>query len=289
MNIDRYIKELSNGSRYVNIELANDSRKCDVTAWLPKINTYTDLNRTKGKYRAFYPSKYNRPVHVFAMGKSGDDFYWDFSKFKSKETSKITLEPKLTSEEQIRQELQSFGESWGRIKREKDRIDAQRSRLIESISYVYSIGTRRGARIEMNQEEYDFHQINCELKNVAFPCDFECLEEKAVQERVENQIFTIVEDMPDFPGGNDGLYNYLAKNVKYPKAAMEKRIEGTVYVTFIIQADGFVRSARVIRGLGYGCDLAALEAVQKMPRWKPGMQRNQAVDVQYNLPVHFRL
>ena len=289
MNIDQYIKELSNGSRYVNIEVVDDSRHYDVTAWLPKINTYTDLNKLNSGYRAYYPSDYHRPVHVFAMDKSGDDFYWDFSKFKPKKTSKVTLEPKLTSEEEIRQELRSFGESWGRIKHERARIDAQRSRLTQSIAYVYSVSTRRESGGKMNKEESDFQRINCELKNAAFPCDYECPTEEPITETTELQTFLFVEDMPDFPGGNDALYNYLGKNVKYPKTAMENRIEGTVYVTFVIQADGSIRDARVIRGLGYGCDEIALEAVRQMPRWNPGMLRNQAVDVQYNLPVKFKL
>lgn len=113
----------------------------------------------------------------------------------------------------------------------------------------------------------------------------------AQQEEVveEVEIFTIVEDMPTFPGGEEALFKYLGNNIKYPQMAKEAGIQGTVFVTFVIGADGKVRDVKVLRGIKGGCDEEAVRVVQNMPNWKPGKQRGKSVSVQYNLPIRFTL
>ncbi|REJ80976.1 MAG: energy transducer TonB [Bacteroidetes bacterium] len=105
----------------------------------------------------------------------------------------------------------------------------------------------------------------------------------------EGKIFTVVEEMPTFPGGEDKLFEYLSKNIKYPPVARENGIQGRVYVTFVVDKDGKVKDAKVLRGIGGGCDEEAIRVVKAMPQWKPGKQNGRNVQVQYNLPVSFTL
>lgn len=105
----------------------------------------------------------------------------------------------------------------------------------------------------------------------------------------EEQIFTIVEEMPTFPGGEAELFKYLGKNIKYPQMATDAGISGVVYVTFVVDKDGKIRDVKVLRGIGGGCDEEAVRVVKSMPTWKPGKQRGKAVTVQYNLPIRFTL
>ncbi len=109
------------------------------------------------------------------------------------------------------------------------------------------------------------------------------------EESEEPEIFTIVEDMPSFPGGEGELFRYLGENIKYPPMAKDAGITGTVFVTFVVKEDGKVSGSRVLRGIGGGCDEEAIRVVQSMPAWKPGKQRGKAVRVQYNLPIRFVL
>jgi len=109
------------------------------------------------------------------------------------------------------------------------------------------------------------------------------------EEIIEDQIFTIVEQMPKFRGGESDLLNYLSKNIKYPQMAKESGISGIVYVTFVVGKNGKVGEVKVLRGIGGGCDKEAVRVVKNMPDWKAGKQRGKPVSVQYNLPVRFVL
>lgn len=102
-------------------------------------------------------------------------------------------------------------------------------------------------------------------------------------------IFTMVEEMPEYPGGQDGLMKYLA-SIIYPSKAKENDIVGTVYAKFVIEKDGEVRNVEVARSSGAGIlDSAVVSHVQAMPAWKPGIQRGKPVRVQYVVPVKFFL
>lgn len=114
-------------------------------------------------------------------------------------------------------------------------------------------------------------------------------EDPIVGDPDEGKIFQFVEEPPSFPGGEDKLMEYLSKNIKYPTIAKENNIQGRVYVTFVVDKDGKVTGAKVLRGIGGGCDEEALRVVKNMPEWKPGRQNGRSVLVQYNLPVVFNL
>ncbi|MBP5797175.1 MAG: energy transducer TonB [Bacteroidales bacterium] len=109
------------------------------------------------------------------------------------------------------------------------------------------------------------------------------------EEVVEAEVFTIVEEMPEYPGGLNKLTDYLSKNIKYPQMARESGIQGRVFVNFVVEPDGSVSNVNVMRSLGGGCDEEAVRVVKAMPKWKPGRQRGKAVRVSYILPIVFKL
>ncbi len=113
------------------------------------------------------------------------------------------------------------------------------------------------------------------------------IEEEVDEEEVK--IFTVVEQDPEFPGGMEALYKYLAQNIKYPQLARDNNITGKVYVTFVVERDGSIANPRVLRDIGGGCGQEAIRVVKAMPKWAPGKQRGKAVRVQFNLPVNFTL
>lgn len=117
------------------------------------------------------------------------------------------------------------------------------------------------------------------------------IEEVAQEEEKEEepQVFFIVEDMPEFPGGELALRKYIAENVRYPEMAKENDIQGTVYVRFVVDTDGSVKNVEVIRGVDPLLDKEAVRVVQGLPKWKPGKQRGKAVKVSHSVPIKFAL
>jgi len=113
--------------------------------------------------------------------------------------------------------------------------------------------------------------------------------EEEEEEVEEQQIFQVVENMPEFPGGRGALMKYLATNIKYPPYAKEAGIQGRVFINFVVETDGSITAVKVLRGIGGGCDEEAIRVVKSMPKWKPGMQRGKPVRVSFNLPVKFTL
>lgn len=109
------------------------------------------------------------------------------------------------------------------------------------------------------------------------------------EDETETQIFTVVENDPEFPGGMEALYKYLAQNMKYPQLARDNGITGKVYVTFVVEKDGSIANPKVLRDIGGGCGQEAIRVVKSMPKWTPGKQRGKPVRVQFNLPVNFSL
>ena len=112
-----------------------------------------------------------------------------------------------------------------------------------------------------------------------------------VEEEPEEQtIFEVVEQMPEFPnGGMAGLMQFLSKNIKYPTIAQENGTQGRVTVQFVVNKDGSIVDAKVIRGVDPYLDKEALRVINTMPKWKPGMQRGKPVRVKFTVPVMFRL
>jgi TonB family protein len=103
------------------------------------------------------------------------------------------------------------------------------------------------------------------------------------------EVFTVVEVMPEYPGGPAAMMNFLANNISYPEQARRDTIQGRVFVNFVVEADGSVSNVKILRGIGGGCDQEAKRVVELMPKWTPGYQRGQAVRVSFNLPVRFAL
>jgi len=103
-------------------------------------------------------------------------------------------------------------------------------------------------------------------------------------------VVDISETMPEYDGGVPGLMAYLRANLNYPELAKTIGKEGTVHVTFIVDENAMVRDARILKGIGYGCDEEALRVIGKMPKWKSaGKNGNKVVRVRYNLPISFKL
>jgi TonB family protein len=94
---------------------------------------------------------------------------------------------------------------------------------------------------------------------------------------------------PEFPGGDEALYMFLANNIIYPHEAREAGIQGKVYLTFIVEPNGEITNIRVLQGIGGGCDEECIRIIKMMPRWSPGYLGNKPVRVQFNLPVTFTL
>ena len=109
------------------------------------------------------------------------------------------------------------------------------------------------------------------------------------EEGDEGEIFEVVEQNPEFPGGEKALMEWLQKNLKYPSAASDNGIQGRVMVRFVVNKDGSVVEPKVLRPVDPLLDKEAMRVVQAMPKWKPGKQRGKAVRVYFTLPVTFRL
>jgi len=105
----------------------------------------------------------------------------------------------------------------------------------------------------------------------------------------EAQVFFIVEEMPEFPGGEAALRSFIAKSINYPVIAQENGIQGKVYVTFVVDRDGGISEAKIARGVDPSLDKEALRVVNSLPKWKPGKQRGKPVRVSYTVPISFVL
>lgn len=105
----------------------------------------------------------------------------------------------------------------------------------------------------------------------------------------DQQPVAVTEKMPVYPGGQDEMMKYLSKNITYPPSAVENNLQGVVYVQFVVDTDGSIINAKVLRGFYPDCDAEALRVVNTMPAWTPGEQDGKKVKVLYNLPIRFAL
>ena len=105
----------------------------------------------------------------------------------------------------------------------------------------------------------------------------------------EGTIFEVVEQMPEYPGGMPAMMEFISKNIKYPAAAQQAKIQGRVTIQFIVNTEGNIINPRVLRSADPLLDAEAIRLITIMPKWKPGMQRGQAVNVKYTVPIMFRL
>ncbi|MDA7854822.1 energy transducer TonB [Cyclobacteriaceae bacterium] len=144
--------------------------------------------------------------------------------------------------------------------------------------------------IEVPDEEEIEEEIEVEL-------DLEVTEEEVVEDFVfeeapeeeVDEVFTIVEDQPAFPGGNAAFYKFVGSNMTYPAQARRMGIEGRVFVQFVVDKDGSVTEVKAVKGIGAGCDQEAERVLKSSPNWTPGKQRGRSVKVRMVLPIIFKL
>ncbi|MDO4461158.1 MAG: M56 family metallopeptidase [Bacteroidia bacterium] len=146
-----------------------------------------------------------------------------------------------------------------------------RAEQTDSLSEVHVIGVSKEAAKNLEKTKVE----------VASTSDFE--------EFDEDQVFMMVDQMPQYPGGDMELRIFLAQNTKYPKEAIEKGIQGRVFVSFIVNKEGYVKNVRLARGIDPSLDNEALRVIRSLPRWEPGRQRGEAVAVSYTVPINFAL
>ena len=113
--------------------------------------------------------------------------------------------------------------------------------------------------------------------------------QKTVVAQKNQQVFDVVEKMPEYPGGQAALFEYLSKNVKYPADAEKQKIEGRVLVSFVVNTDGSITDISVERKAFPSLDAEAVRVISGMPKWIPGEQKGQKVRVKYTVPLNFHL
>jgi len=119
--------------------------------------------------------------------------------------------------------------------------------------------------------------------------DIADIKQAVTQEVVEDKVYTVIEQMPQYPGGESELMSYIAKNLKYPVIAQENGIQGKVILRFVVSKSGVVDKIEVVRSLDPACDKEAVRVVRTLQRWIPGKQNGVNVSVFYTLPIAFKL
>ena len=109
------------------------------------------------------------------------------------------------------------------------------------------------------------------------------------EEAKDDKVFNVVEQLPEFPGGMGEMMKFLSMNVKYPESAKEAGRQGRVIVQFVVEKDGSISSAKILKSVSPELDAEALRVVNVMPKWTPGMQKGQPARVRFTLPIAFRL
>lgn len=144
--------------------------------------------------------------------------------------------------------------------------------------------------VDNNSEtEMDLNVFNSEPDETIIDFDQLVFKPKENQNDEEEEIFMFVEQMPEFPGGDVALRQFLANAVKYPVIAQENNIQGKVYVSFVIDETGNIASVDLLRGVDISLDKEALRVVKSLPKWKPGKQGGKPVKVRFSVPIHFEL
>jgi TonB family protein len=113
--------------------------------------------------------------------------------------------------------------------------------------------------------------------------------EKPRPQQEPEEIFNVVDEMPAFPGGMEAFMEYLTKNITYPATAKEEGLEGTVFISFVVEKDGSITNVTLLRGFYKACDEEALRVVRNMPAWEPGKELGQTVRTRFNIPIRFTL
>ncbi len=142
---------------------------------------------------------------------------------------------------------------------------------------------------ELTETKIAISVANVEGKEDGTGVDIADLQDNKVVVAEKEQVFTHVEQMPQFPGGDKAMMEFLGRNIKYPVIAQEQGIQGTVVLRFVVGKSGEVGDVEVLRSLDPSCDKEAIRVVKSMPKWVPGKQNGNPVLVYYTLPVRFKL
>ncbi len=129
--------------------------------------------------------------------------------------------------------------------------------------------------------------IDMEIKETTEVIKVATVEDFAKEET--DEIFLIVEEEPEFPGGMSAFQKYIKNNMHYPRHARQMGVEGKVFVEAVVGKDGTLTEIKVLKGVGAGCDEEALRVVQQSPQWKPGRQRGNPVRTRIVIPIVFRM
>ena len=113
--------------------------------------------------------------------------------------------------------------------------------------------------------------------------------QKTVVAQKNQKVFDVVEQMPEYPGGIQALFEYLSQNVKYPADAEKQKVEGRVIATFVVETDGSISSIEVVKPAFPSLDAEAIRVLSGMPKWTPGKQSGKEVRVKYTVPINFNL
>jgi protein TonB len=113
--------------------------------------------------------------------------------------------------------------------------------------------------------------------------------QKTVVAQKNQQVFDVVEQMPEYPGGMQALFEYLSQNVKYPEDAKAQKIEGRVIATFVVETDGSISNVEVAKPAFPSLDAEAVRVLSGMSKWTPGKQNGKVVRVKYTVPINFSL
>jgi TonB family protein len=140
-------------------------------------------------------------------------------------------------------------------------------------------------KININEQAFYKQRVRIVEKKIKGTTDIQ--KNAVIEEPKKSEAFTMVEQMPEFEGGEDSLKQYIARNTKYPPNVIENKVTGIVFVSFIVNEDGSISEAQVTKGINGGCNEEALKVINNMPKWKPGKQSGHKVRVYYEVPVVF--
>ena len=167
-------------------------------------------------------------------------------------------------------------------------MNKKRTRTIGHLKYALFVPLAAALLIASN-----ISCISNELKEQTESSETETTSRTAPPEKEIREdgttVYYVVEEMPNFPGGMGECMKFLSKNIKYPTEAMEKEIQGRVIVQFIVEKDGSITEAKVVRGVDPALDKEALRVINSMPKWTPGKQAGEAVNVKYTVPIMFKI
>ena len=147
----------------------------------------------------------------------------------------------------------------------------------------FTLEANVGSRIEVSYIGYDTKSLTVKKGNSQ---EYEVV---LAKESAEGRVYDVADEMPQFPGGPGALVEYLSKNVKYPKEAEDKCLQGRVIVTFVVEKDGSISNAKVVKSVDPALDAEALRVINSMPKWTPGKQNGEAIRVKYTVPMSFHL